>query len=160
MPNIYKPHFDQKREHPGFAADRAFLGRQAGAERLGASLWVLAPGEAAYPYHYHFVEEEMLVVLAGNPSLRTPEGWRELDEGELISFLPGEPGAHQLTNRSDQPVRILSISTAGAPEIAIYPDSNKVGLRGRAIGQEGETFRKSFDLDSDVDYWSGETAPA
>ena len=60
------------------------------------SLWEVGPGEAAYPYHLHVAEEEMLVVLEGRPSVRSPEGWRELEEGEVISFQAGEPGAHQV----------------------------------------------------------------
>jgi alpha-1,2-mannosyltransferase len=44
-----EPLFDEPREHPGFRALRARLSRQAGAQRLGLSLWELAPGEAAYP---------------------------------------------------------------------------------------------------------------
>jgi uncharacterized cupin superfamily protein len=40
------------------------------------------------------------VVLEGTPSLRTPDGWRELEQGEVVSFLRGEDGAHQIVNRS------------------------------------------------------------
>src|SRR3954451_880896 len=110
-PNIYRPDFDEPREHPGFECLRARLGRQAGAEKLGMSLWEVPPGKSAYPYHWHFVEEELVVVLSGRPSLRTAHGWRELDEGEVVSFRTGEEGGHQLVNRSERPVRFLSIST-------------------------------------------------
>jgi uncharacterized cupin superfamily protein len=75
------------RAHPGFNCLRARLSRQAGSERLGLSLWELPPGQAAYPYHYHLAEEELVVVLDGAPSLRTPDGWRELEEGEVVPFL-------------------------------------------------------------------------
>jgi uncharacterized cupin superfamily protein len=71
MTNINDPLFDEPREHPGFRCLRARVSRQAGGERLGLSLWELPPGEAAYPYHYHYAEEELLVVLTGQPSLRT-----------------------------------------------------------------------------------------
>lgn len=47
MANIDDPDFDELREHAGFRARRARLGRQIGSERLGASLWELEPGEAA-----------------------------------------------------------------------------------------------------------------
>jgi uncharacterized cupin superfamily protein len=49
VPNINDPVFDEPREQPGFRCVRARLGRQAGSERLGLSLWELPPGEAAYP---------------------------------------------------------------------------------------------------------------
>ncbi len=81
MVNINDPIFDEPREHPGFRCLRARLSRHAGSERLGLSLWEVPPGEAAYPYHYHLAEEELVVVLAGTLSLRTPDGWRELSRG-------------------------------------------------------------------------------
>ena len=100
--NINDPVFDEPREHPGFRCSRARVSRQAGSERLGLSLWELPPSEAAYPYHYHLAEEELLVVLEGRPSMRTPDGWRDLLEGEVVPFLRGEQGAHQLLNRTEE----------------------------------------------------------
>ena len=121
MTNINDPHFDEPREHPGFRAQRARLSRQAGSERLGLSLWELPPGEAAYPYHYHLAEEELMLVLDGQPSLRTPDGWRELQKGEVVPFLRGEQGGHQLVNRTEDTVRFLAFSTNGEPDIVLYP---------------------------------------
>ena len=127
MPNLNRPEFDEPRRHPGFNCDRARLGRQAGSERLGPSLWSIPPGEAAYPYHFHLGEEELLVVLSGRPSLRQPNGWRELDDGDVVAFPVGEEGAHQIVNRTSEEVRVLAISTGGAPDIVLYPESGKVG---------------------------------
>ena len=107
-------------------AARACPARPA-CERLGLSVWELPPGEAGYPYHYHLTEEEMLIVLEGRPSLRTPGGWRDLAEGELVGLPRGEAGAHQLVNRSDALVRFLAFSTSGEPDVVIYPDSAKLG---------------------------------
>jgi hypothetical protein len=53
VPNINHPEFDEPREHEGFGARRARLGHQLGSVRVGASLWELPAGQAAYPYHYH-----------------------------------------------------------------------------------------------------------
>jgi uncharacterized cupin superfamily protein len=157
MPNINDPQFDEPREHPGFRCLRARLGRQAGGERLGLSLWELPPGEAAYPYHHHLTEEELLVVLEGRPKLRTPEGWRELEEGEVIAFLRGEQGAHQLVNHSEQSVRFLAFSTSGEPDIVIYPDSGKLGANERL--PLGGGLRAMFRLADTVDYHEGEQPP-
>jgi hypothetical protein len=52
-PNIFDPVHHEPREHPGFVCRRARVGREAGAERLGASVWDIPPSEAAYPYHFH-----------------------------------------------------------------------------------------------------------
>jgi uncharacterized cupin superfamily protein len=157
MTNLYDPHFDEPRDHPGFNCLRARLGRQAGAERLGASLFELPPGQAAYPYHFHLAEEELLFVLTGRPSLRDTAGWRELDEGEVLCFPRGESGAHQLANRSGETVRFLAISTGGEPDVVIQPDSGKLGAFERAPGGGG--LREWHVRDRAVDYWEGEEPP-
>jgi uncharacterized cupin superfamily protein len=158
LPNLNQPEFDEQRDHDGFRALRARIGHQLGTERLGISLWELPPGEAAYPYHWHLAEEELVIVLHGTPSLRTPDGWRDVPEGEVLSFLRGEDGAHQLANRTDEPVRLISISTNGEPDIVIYPDSGKLGAAERP--PRGGGLRKSFRLDDAVDYYDGEKPPS
>lgn len=65
-------------------------------ELIGCSQWELPPGEAAYPYHFHYADEELVIVLSGQPTLRTPDGTRELEEGEVLHFPVGEEGAHQI----------------------------------------------------------------
>jgi uncharacterized cupin superfamily protein len=158
MPNVYDPEFDERREHPGFNALRARAGRQAGAERLGLSVWAVPPGQAAYPYHYHLGEEELIILLSGTLSLRTPEGWRELEEGEVVSFPASEPGAHQVVNRGPGEARMLSISTSGAPDIVIYAESGKLGAFERL--PEGGGLYEIFRRSDAVDYWDGEAPPA
>jgi uncharacterized cupin superfamily protein len=157
MPNINAAHFDEPREHPGFRCRRARLSRQAGSERLGLSLWELPPGEAAYPYHHHFAEEELVLVLDGRPALRTPDGWRELQEGEVVAFPRGESGGHQLVNRTQQTVRFLAFSTSGEPDIVSYPDSGKLGAFERLPAGGG--LRAMFRMSDAVDYHDGEVAP-
>ena len=154
--SIAQPVFDEPREHPGFTCSRARLGRQAGSERTGLSLWEVPPGEAAYPYHWHVAEEELVVVLDGTPSLRTPEGWRELEEGEIVAFRVGEVGAHQIVNRTDEPVRFLSFSNQ-QPDLVVYPDSGKLGVFERQ--PQGGGIREMFRVEDAVDYYDGERAP-
>jgi uncharacterized cupin superfamily protein len=154
MPNIYSPEFDETREHPGFTCQRARIGRQAGSERIGASLWELPPGEAAYPYHYHLAEEELVVVLDGRPSLRTPDGWRDLDAGEVLSFSVGESGAHEIVNRTDQVVRFLAVSNQQL-DIVIRPDSGTLGVFERR--PQGGGLYKHFRVSDAIDYFEGES---
>jgi uncharacterized cupin superfamily protein len=155
MTNLFGPEFEEREAPPGFRSRRAMLAREAGAERIGLSLWEVPPGEAAYPYHYHLGDEELLIVVEGSGSLRTPDGWRDLVAGEVISFLPGEAGAHQLVATGDEPLRFLAFSTAGDPDITIYPDSDKMGASIRRPGG----FREVFRLGDAVDYWVAETPP-
>lgn len=158
MTNVFKPHFDEPHETEGFCADRARVGRQLGTQRLGASVWDLPAGQAAYPYHAHLGDEELVVVLVGRPSLRTPAGWRELEEGDAVCFLRGENGAHQIVNRTSEPVRFLAVSTNGDPDLVIYPDSGKLGAAQRLPEPPGGVMCW-FRLADAVDYYTDESAP-
>ena len=155
--SIGQPKFDEPREHPGFNCRRARIGRQAGSSKVGASLWELPAGEAAYPYHWHIAEEELLIVLEGAPSLRTPDGWRDLGEGEVVSFPCGEEGAHQIVNRTDKDVRFLAVSNQQA-DIVVRPDSQTIGACERR--PEGGGLWAYFRLDNSIDYFADEEPPA
>jgi uncharacterized cupin superfamily protein len=122
------------------------------------SLWEVPPGEAAYPYHAHLTEEELVIVLEGRPSLRTPAGWRELEQGEVVSFPRGERGAHQIANRTDSNVRFLAFSTHGEPDVVLQLDSGKVGAFERLPAGGG--LRLWFHREDQVDYYDGESPPA
>ena len=159
MANAFEPEFDSDQERPGFTYRRAKVGRQAGAQKLGASVYEIPPGEATFPYHAHTANEEMLIVLSGRPSLRTPEGWRELEPGEVVAFPVGEEGAHQVQNRSGDPARVIVISTMIAPEVNLYPDTDRLMAATRAPGGEGEGFQESYRRDEATDYWEGEDPP-
>lgn len=159
MANLYQPEFDASQDEPGFRWKRARLGRQAGAERLGASLFELHPGEAAFPYHFHFGNEELLVVVSGRPSLRTAEGWSELEEGELVAFPVGERGGHQVANRGDSPARILMVSQMVEPDVVVMPDSGKVQAREKAPGAADPGLWEIFHSSDSVGYLDGEESP-
>ena len=158
MANVFEPEWDHGEDRPGWSYRGSSLGWQAGAERLGASLYELAPGQTLFPYHFHMANEEMLVVLAGRPHLRAPDGWRELVEGEVVFFRVGERGAHQLENRGDAPVRVLMVSEMVGPDVTVYGDSGKVGVREAAPGSRKPGMRENFRLADAVDYWDGESA--
>jgi uncharacterized cupin superfamily protein len=155
--NIYDANFEERDGPPGFRSRRARLGYELGAELIGASLWELPPGEAAYPYHFHYSDEELLIVLSGQPSLRTPEGVRELEEGEAVRFGLGEEGAHQVLNPTDRPARFLAFSSNGHPDIVVYPDSDKISAAERR--SDGSGLRVFFRREDQVDYWDGEGDP-
>jgi uncharacterized cupin superfamily protein len=92
---------------------------------LGASLYELGPGNYA-PYHAHHGSEELLLVLRGRPTLRTPDGERQLDEGDVVHFTTGPDGTHGLRNDTDARVRYVMAGIRVSPEIAEYPDLKKV----------------------------------
>lgn len=106
---------------------RVDLGALSGSSRTAAYLYEMEPGEAMCPYHYEYVEEWMLVV-AGEASVRTPEGERTLAAGELVRFPAGASGAHKVGNRGAVRCRVMLFSEARAPAVSVYPDSNKIGV--------------------------------
>ena len=124
-PNILDPAWEHEMEPP-FAVRATRVGAQAGATRLGATLYELDPGGAVSPYHVHHANEEMLVVVAGHPSVRTPDGVRELEPGAVLAFPAGPDGAHRVFNDSDASARVLIVSTMVFPEVAEHLDSGAV----------------------------------
>jgi uncharacterized cupin superfamily protein len=133
---------------PGFAFAEVSVSSRSGDELIGSTLYELEPGNQLWPYHFHIGNEEWIVVVSGTPTLRTPDGERELRAGDIAGFPQGEGGAHTFYNRSSEPARVLFFSTLlkGFPT---YPDSDKVAAGGRC-------FRRS----DAVDYWDGEESRA
>jgi uncharacterized cupin superfamily protein len=159
--NVFEPEFDSEADREGFSYRRARIGWQAGTERLGASLYEVEPGQTIFPFHWHHSNEEMMIVLSGRPSVRTPEGWREVAEGEVVAFRAGPEGAHQISNWSDEPVRFLLVSEMNVPDLAGYPDSGKLGIAGRPPGgrDDPDEVFGWFRREDEVDYWEGEPKP-
>src|SRR5690348_6160163 len=84
---------------------------------LGMTLYELLPGQTQCPYHFHHGDEELVLVLHGTPTLRTPEGEQTLAAGDVVHFPKGATGAHQMLNRSGEPARYVVASSNVAPEI-------------------------------------------
>jgi uncharacterized cupin superfamily protein len=136
MPNVYEPTWDADRDEPPYRWRRSRLGRQAGARRLGASLFEVPPGGETFPLHAHYANEEMLVVVAGSPTLRTLAGERPLAPGEVVAFPAGREGAHALRNDTGEPVRVLIVSTMRAPDINEFPDTGELWVRDYVPGTD------------------------
>jgi len=135
---------------PGYDVGYVRLGPLIGSAELGLSVYELPPGRSICPYHYEIGFEEWLIVLSGRPTLRTPEGEQELRVWDAVFFPDGEDGAHKVTNRTDETLRVAMLSNKGDPGVAVYPDSNKVGA-----WPPGKLFR----LEDAVDYWERELPP-
>ena len=136
MPNALDPHWDAEQDTGPFRWRRARVGRQAGARELGASVFELEPGAATFPLHAHHANEEMLVVLSGRPTLRTLDGERTLEDGEVVCFRAGRQGAHRVENRGDRPARILIVSTMIGPDVVEHIESEKVYARSYPPGAD------------------------
>jgi hypothetical protein len=55
-------------------------------------------------------------------------------------------------NATDETARIMILSTKAFPAVAVYPDSDKIG-----VFTEGEADDVMVRRESDVDYWDRET---
>jgi uncharacterized cupin superfamily protein len=136
----------------GYRAGMRRVGKEIGARLIGGTIYELPPGQSACAYHYEYGNEEWAVVLAGRPTLRHPGGEEELAPGDAVCFPPGPGGAHKLTNRSEEPARVLMLSTQHDPAVVVYPDSDKIGIW---PGEPGDNLL--VRRESRVDYWDRET---
>ncbi|MBI5105774.1 MAG: cupin domain-containing protein [Solirubrobacterales bacterium] len=134
--NVFEPSWDLERDEAPYRWRRAFVGRQAGARDLGASLFEVAPGGETFPLHAHLANEELLVVLAGRPTLRTADGDRELTPGEVVAFPAGPAHPHGLRNDTAEPVRVLMVSTMRAPDVNVFPETGELWVRDYVPGTD------------------------
>ena len=136
----------------GYQSRGARLGPDLGAARLGGTVYELDPGESICPYHWEGVEEEWLLVLSGAPTLRDPDGEHVLEAGDIVCFPRGPEGAHKVTNRTSDVLRVLMFSSIPAQEVSIcvYPDSNKVSVWPPGL---------ILEMDDPVGYWHREAEP-
>jgi uncharacterized cupin superfamily protein len=151
--NLAEPTFTYDDDDPdGYRCGMFRFGPQLGAQQTGASLYELAPGDSLCPYHYEYGEEEWLLVIAGRPSLRDPDGTHELAPLDVVFFERGPAGAHQVRNDSEEKVRVLMWSTVVLPTATVYPDSDKIGIWNGGDRSDDIIVPRS----AGVDYWHGE----
>src|SRR5690242_13672585 len=80
----------------GFRRTSTRVGAALGAVRTGLSVYELPPGQAIGPYHYEDPDEEWLLVVSGNPTLRHPDGEEQLEPWDIVFFPSGPAGAHHV----------------------------------------------------------------
>ena len=47
---------------------------------------------------------------------------------DIVCFPAGPDGAHKVSNRQSETARIVIFSTKNEPAVAVYPDSDKIGV--------------------------------
>jgi len=132
----------------------SFRGRSLSGEveskLTGMGLYEIDAGQAMWPYHFELVEEEWLIVIEGEVTLRTPDGERELRAGDVACFPAGPSGAHAVRNHGTTTARIaMPSSVAPYGDAVVYPDSGKFKLGGDGFFHRGR-------LGEEVPYWEGE----
>jgi len=151
--NISAPAFEYDQEDPdGFRSGLARLGKLlGGAEESGITVYELPPGQAVCPFHYECGEEEWLLVLEGEPTLRHAEGSDRLAPWDVVFFEKGPTGVHGVRNETEETARVLMFSTVVVPSATVYPDSDKVGIW--TGDPESDVIVRR---ESKVDYFDGE----
>jgi uncharacterized cupin superfamily protein len=154
-PNVFTEEWQRTMEQGSFGVRGTRVGTLAGATRVGITVYELDPGKKNLPYHAHFGVEEVIVVLRGTPTLRSPEGERELVEGEVVACPPGRAGAHQLINRGDAVARFLILSSKALADVIEYPDSGKISAQGGEWGTP-EAIAYMLATEPELGYFEGE----
>ncbi len=126
------------------ASDRN-LGDAAGSRDTGLSHVTLAPNAWGYPQHCHSAEEEIFVVLGGSGFALLGEEEHPLRPGHVLSCPPGDRTPHAL-RAGDEGLEYLAYGTRVPNDLAYYPRSGKVFLRGLGVIGRLEP----------ADYWDGE----
>jgi uncharacterized cupin superfamily protein len=132
-------------DRPGWEMVHRHVGHHLGAVTTGMSHFELRPGARSFPFHCHSAEEELFVVLDGDGTLRLGDARHSLRRGSIVSRPAGTRIAHQFI-AGDGGLAVLAHSDIEPNDIAFYPDSSKVKLRGLNV-----VFRVE-----PVDYWDGE----
>jgi uncharacterized cupin superfamily protein len=150
--NLSESEFTHDNDDPeGFRTAYDRIGRKVGGQKLGATHYLIGPGQHLCPYHYEYGEEEWLLVLQGTPTVRHPGGKDELREGDIVAFPEGPDGAHQVSNFSDVDVRVLMWANRSETGAVVYPDSDKI-----MVNPKDRRDRIIVRRSSGVDYWDGE----
>ena len=134
----------------------ARLARGTAAQQMGASIDIVPAGKRSCPYHFHYVEEEMFIVLEGEGTLRVAGEMLPIHAGDMIFIPPGPEYPHQILNTSDKPLKYLSLSVNAETEICEYPDSNKYLAYSRHAKAQLLGDGRMHRVEHDLDYWDGE----
>lgn len=104
--------------------EKRALGDYFGLSNFGVNLTRLAPNSVSALYHCHLRQDELIYILAGKPTLQTPEGNIRLSAGMCAGFKAASGVAHCLLNETDEEVVYLEIGDRTAGDEASYPNDD------------------------------------
>ena len=108
------------------------LGKSGGSVRTGLGHNTLAPGARVAPPHCHSAEEEIFVILDGSGTLHLGDEQHPVRAGHAISRRPGTGVPHSFV-AGDEGMTFLSYGTREPNDIAYYPETGEVRLRGVGV---------------------------
>jgi len=90
--NVFKPELESIEGPPGYVGRGAEIGRQAGSQRLGASLYEVPPGNSVSPLSLACRQRGDADRAERDAHPAYAGGRAELAEGEAVAFPIGEQG--------------------------------------------------------------------
>lgn len=148
--NIKALEASHKCEHEDYEYARRKFVPFGDAKHTLVSVYEVPPMKSPYPYHYHHKNEETFYIISGEGILKTPTGERNVTAGDFLFFPTGPEGAHKLTNCSKtEKLVYIDFDVVHDIDIAVYPDSDKIGVWGMGIN-------KIYPQSADVPYYDGE----
>ncbi|GAA0777310.1 cupin domain-containing protein [Roseibium denhamense] len=161
---LAKPEYcDENPERGKFQARFGFIGRALGTEKLGINITIVPAGKAAWPRHFHYINDEMFIVLEGTGTLHYGDEDHPLKPMDIIHIQAGTGIPFQIDNTGETELRYLALSALDEADVFVYPDSNKIGVMAKAapfrdLSESGDlpAFRKWVSADMTVGYWDGE----
>lgn len=140
-----------KSDHEPYEYYKYEVTKRSKDSRCNVTIYDIPPKKANYPYHYHLNSEEVFYIISGNGILETSKGSRTISAGDIIVCPPSENGAHRIINSSDtEMLTFIDFDTVGYPDIAYYPNSDKVGI---VLNGEINSF---YNKNANIDYYEGE----
>ncbi len=121
-------------DDPLGATERLILGEAVGLTQYGVAIETLAPGSRSSERHWHSDEDEFLMMLEGQAVLIEDDGETTLNPGDCAAWAKGVPNAHQLVNRTSEPVRFLMVGTRATQDAVHYPDAGRTTYLDRETG--------------------------
>ncbi len=102
------------------------------ADKCNVNFVEVEPGNYAYGYHYHEMNEEVFYIISGTGIVRTPQGEITVTVGDAITFPTGPEGAHVIRNGSEtEKLVYIDFGTRAAAEIVHLPDFGKIMVIGK-----------------------------
>ena len=140
-----------KCEHEPYEYYKYEVSKPGKDNMCNVSIYKIPPKKANYPYHYHLKSEEVFYIISGSGILETPDGDKTISAGDIIICPPDENGAHRIINSSDNEMLVyLDCDTVCFPDIAYYPNSDKVGM----LLNNG--LNEFYERKKSTDYYEGE----
>jgi len=117
---------------PGIGSDSTNVTRAAGLTHLGASYFEVKPGEAAFPFHVHYQEDEIIFILSGTGTYRYGDRSYEVGPGDFICAPAGRTEqAHQLTNTGADTLKYFCVSNLPENNVVELPELGVLRVHNR-----------------------------